>query len=163
METSRTIFSKPNAADYQDLFKLHSDEEVRKYLGGTVTKDEFDKKFKDFSTAELPEAYWVVREKETKSFIGLVCITRHHDQKHFEVSYELSPHFWSKGYGTEVVQQAIVYAFDELGLDELYAETQKKNTNSVRILEKTGMQFVSEIERFGEQQVIYSKKNKHTT
>ena len=158
METDRTIFSKPNSADYDELFELYKNEAVKKYLGGTVSRAEFDEKFNDFFSAQLPESYWIIRKKDTNNFIGIVSITKHHDRRHFEISYELHPDFWGEGYGSEVVKKGIDYAFHDLSLKELYAETQKKNKKSVKLLEKIGMKQVKEIERFGEQQLIYSIK-----
>ncbi len=156
MKTDRTIFLKLNLTDYDDLLLLYGNEKVRKYLGGIVAKDEFDKKFNNFLSAKLPECYWIIREKETCSFVGILSITKHHDQMHYEISYELNPDFWGKGYGTEVVEKGIEFTFSKLGLKELYAETQKNNIQSINLLEKIGMKFVSETERFGEKQLIYS-------
>lgn len=129
METTRTIFSKPNSADYEDLLGLYTNKSVRKHLGGTVTKAEFDERFEDFFSAKSPKCYWVVREKDTNKFIGLISISKHHDKEHFEISYELNPDFWGKGFGTEALQKGVDYAFNELKLKELYAETQKKISN----------------------------------
>lgn len=159
MKTARTIFSEPNSIDYEDLLNLYTNESVREYLGGAVTKAEFDEKFEDFFSVQLPECYWIVREKGTNNFIGLISISKHHDEKHFEISYELHPDFWGKGYGTEIVQKGLDYAFDELKLKELYAETQKKNHKSVKLLEKIGFTLINEVERFGEKQVIYRIRN----
>ncbi len=87
--------------------------------------------------------------------MGLVCIGKYHDGIHYEVSYELQPAYWGRGYGTEIIEQVITYGFDVFGLKELYAETQKKNVASRRLLEKVGMQLFSELDRFGESQCVY--------
>jgi ribosomal-protein-alanine N-acetyltransferase len=160
METLRTIFSKLSKNDYTDLYKLHSNSEVRKYLGGTKNENEFKKQFDSFFSAELPEIYWVVREKDTNNFIGVSSISKYHDDINYEVSYELLPEYWNDGFGTEIVSKTVDYAFKELGLQTLYAETQKKNIASRKVLEKIGMQFLKEIERFNEKQVIYRQENK---
>ncbi|EKE11306.1 MAG: hypothetical protein ACD_15C00108G0001 [uncultured bacterium] len=160
METDRTIFSLLKLSDYDEVFRLYSNESVRKYLGGVVDLARFDEKFKSFLSVQLPECYWIIRQKDSNNFIGMLSITRHHNQEHFEISYELHPDFWGKGYGTEVVRKGIEHAFDNLGLSELYAETQKKNIQSIKLLKKSGMELDSEVERFGELQVIYSIKNK---
>lgn len=155
MTTTRTTFSKPKDSDYKELYDLKTNDQVRKYLGGAKPEDEFKKNFKEILSAKKPEAYWIVREKATELFIGLLSITDHHDKEYYEVSYELHPNIWGKGYGTEVTQRAIQYAFEELNLDKIIAETQKKNKASIRVLEKVGMKFEKEIERFHEIQVIY--------
>lgn len=156
METTRTLLLKPTAKDRDELFALQKNEQSRQYLGGVVTDEKFPEKFEGILNTEKPETYWVVREKQTNVFIGLVSITRHYDKIHYEVSYELDPTFWGKGYGTEIVTAAIHYGFDVLELQEIYAETQKKNTASTKLLEKIGMEVLAEVERYGEIQVIYS-------
>lgn len=159
METRRTIFLKPAATEYDEIFALESNEQSRAYLGGPVAKEKFPEKFRAMLSVQPPECYWVVRHKGTNAFIGLVCITNYHDRIHYDVSYQLHPAFWGEGYGTEIIRKVIEYGLSILGLEELYAETQKKNLASVRVLEKVGMQFVSQIERFGEEQVVYSIRN----
>jgi ribosomal-protein-alanine N-acetyltransferase len=160
METARTLLLKPTAEDYEDFFSLQKNELSRKYLGGAVREGDLPQKFIGILNAQEPESHWIIREKQTNTFIGLISISKHHDQIHYEVSYELDPTFWGKGYGTEVVTAVIDYGFDALGLEEIYAETQKKNVASKKLLEKIGMKVVSEIERYGEEQLIYSLRKK---
>ncbi len=158
METHRTIFYKPKQEDYKDLLNLYINLEVRKYLGGPISKEKFDEIFKDFFSAKLPTCYFCVKEKQSNNFIGLVSIDKHHNGINYEISYELNPIFWGKGYGTEIVKEGIKYAFSVLDLKELWAETQKKNINSIKLLKKCGMKLTKELKRFGEQQVIYAIK-----
>ncbi len=156
METARTMMLKPAETDYDDVFNLQSNERVREYLGGSVTKEEFPEKFKELLDARLPDSYWIVRQKGTNAFIGLVCIAPYHDQIHHEVSYEIHPKFWGDGYGTEIIERVLEYGFSVLELEEMYAETQKNNFASIKLLEKVGMRFRFGIERFGADQVVYS-------
>ena len=156
METHRTTLRKPVRMDEADILDLQQNEQVRRYLGGSIKTEDFPKKFQEMIEARPPESYWVVREKETDAFIGLVSIARHHDGIHYEVSYELHPTFWGKGYATEIIESVIQWGFISLRLKEIYAETQKKNLASVRLLKKVGMKRIAELERFGETQVIYS-------
>ncbi len=156
--TERTLFTTPVTSDYGDIWRLYRDKKVRQYLWGVITQTEFDKKFEGILSTTPPEIYRVVRRKETNSLFGLVSLTKHHDKEHFEISYQLHPNCRRKGLGTELVNRAIKYAFDEGGFDELYVETQKKNIASVKLLEKVGMTLVREVDRFGEIQLIYSIK-----
>lgn len=151
------IFYEPlDRFDYDDVLSLHQNSRVRKYLGGPDSKAVFGEKFESFLCLELPEIYWVVRRKENGSFIGVISITRYHDNVHYEVSYQVVPDYWGRGLGSEMLNYAIAYAFEELKLDMLYAETQVRNGASVCILEKAGMQLLTRLRRFGEEQVVYS-------
>ncbi|MBP5160063.1 MAG: GNAT family N-acetyltransferase [Lachnospiraceae bacterium] len=49
-----------------------------------------------------------------------------------------------KGYGTKAERLAIKYAFEELGMKAVNADTIRKNTRSRHVLEKVGFRFVKE-------------------
>ena len=159
MQTKRTTFSIPRQSDYQDLLKLKSNEQARKYLGGAVSEANFKFSFENIISVNKPEIYWIVRDKKNQLLVGLLSITKHTDNEYFEVSYELNPIFWGKGYATEVVERSIQYAFEELNLKKIIAETQKNNKASIRVLEKLDMIFEKEVKRHNETQVIYSIQN----
>ncbi len=72
-------------------------------------------------------------------FCGLVevrDIDREHSQG--ELSFWLTVEAWGQGYMSEVVQAAVRYAFEELGLNRLYAYHMTRNPASGRVLEKNG-------------------------
>lgn len=52
--------------------------------------------------------------------------------------------FKGKGYGTIAEQLAIKYAFNEIGLKRVYADTIQKNKRSQHVLEKLGFRFIRE-------------------
>jgi len=159
METERMILSTPSNEDRQDILKLKINEQTRKHLGGPVHERDLEGKFEEILQAIKPEQYWVIKEKESKTFVGLASITKYHDGIHYEISYELLPAFWDKGYGTEVMKKVLDYGFNTMQFNELYAETQTKNAASVRLLQKIGMKQVDIIHRFGEEQVVYALYN----
>ena len=49
-----------------------------------------------------------------------------------------------KGYGTEAEKLAIKYAFEELGMQAVNADTAVKNVRSQHILDKLGFKFIRE-------------------
>lgn len=65
------------------------------------------------------------------------------------------------GYGKEVVSAVVQYAFQNLHLTKVVAETQAANTRSCHLLESIGMKKETTVERFGEQQIIYAINNKN--
>lgn len=56
--------------------------------------------------------------------------------------------FKGKGYGTEAEQLIINYAFDQIGLNTLYADAVIRNTRSQHVLQKLGFRYVYEDEVF---------------
>ena len=53
-----------------------------------------------------------------------------------------------KGYGTQAEQLAVRYAFDELGMKAVNADTALRNTRSQHVLEKVGFRYLYEDETF---------------
>jgi [ribosomal protein S5]-alanine N-acetyltransferase len=102
--------------------------------------------------------HWVIRVKENIFLdgIGIISLTRHHNNIDTEISYQLLPEWWNKGYGTEVVKAIVNYALTVCGLPRVIAETQIDNTASCRLLKSIGMGLERTVERFGAQQSIFS-------
>ncbi|KIV58534.1 hypothetical protein AM501_03675 [Aneurinibacillus migulanus] len=159
LETNRCLLTKLQQANYEDVKKLYVNEEVRKYLGGTLKEETIKKSFFKMVQPTIDSLYWVAREKHSNEFIGLISLDTHHDGTSTEVSYQLLPQWWGAGYATELVKEIIDYAFNQLNLPEVIAETQTANNASRRLLERLGMELVQTVQRFGEEQAIYSIKN----
>jgi RimJ/RimL family protein N-acetyltransferase len=65
-----------------------------------------------------------------------------------EVSYELGPQYWGRGYATKALQQFL----KELTIRPLYARVFKNNAPSIRVLEKCGFRVQAEDRTFVEWQ-----------
>ncbi len=84
-------------------------------------------------------ATFTIEEKPEGFFCGLVelrDIDREHSQG--ELSFWLDIEAWGRGYMSEVVQAAVRYGFEGLGLNRLYAYHMLRNPASGRVLEKNG-------------------------
>lgn len=55
----------------------------------------------------------------------------------------------------EAVPYILKWAAENLGVNQIIAETQLANIRSVKLLEKGGFQVKGQVERFGETQMIY--------
>lgn len=117
--------------------------------------ERYEEKFAEMLAAKKPSSFWIIRHKQTDECMGVVSIDLYHDGIHQELSYELLPQFWGKGFGSEVATAVLRYGFENLELKKIYAETQSKNVASVKLLRKIGMEFIGEIERFGEKQSVF--------
>lgn len=159
IETNRCRLFKLQDSDYNDLKKLYTNHQVRKYLGG-ATDDEFllKNKFEEVleNSSDASANYWVIRLIANNEFIGLVTLDNYHDGQNIEVSYQFLPEWWGSGYATEVLTTIIDYSFEELGLLRLVAETQTANKASCRLLERVGMSLESNLYRFNAKQSLYS-------
>lgn len=164
METQRCSLFRLNDNDYEDLKMIYINENVRKYLGGAIPEVHTYSKFLDtLQRSDQGAHYWTVRLKALNSCIGLVSLDSHTDGINTEVSYEFLPEWWGHGYAREVIQQVLNYAFNELNLSKVIAETQAANLSSCRLLEKLGMQLEQTVLRYGAEQAIYSIENNLAT
>lgn len=156
METSRCTLVKLQQSDYEDVKKIYTNHEVRRYLGGVIAEERMFDKFSDaLKRSNSDSLWWVVRHKNANEFIGLVSLDKHIDGE-TEVSYEFLPDWWGNGYGTEVIGEVLAFAFDDINILKVIAETQKANVRSCRLLEKLGMHVERTVERHGTEQAIYS-------
>jgi ribosomal-protein-alanine N-acetyltransferase len=56
-----------------------------------------------------------------------------------EVGWRLASHHWGRGYAPEAALASLQYAWDEIGLPEVYSWTSESNLKSRRVMEKIGM------------------------
>lgn len=84
-------------------------------------------------------AAFTIELRPTKRFCGLVEVRRI-DREHSlgELSFWLAADAWGQGYMSEAVQTVVRYAFENLGLNRLYAYHMLRNPASGRVLEKNG-------------------------
>ena len=158
-ETDRCYVNIFKNTDYADVKKVFLNHDVRKYLGGIRSEESTLEVLDRMLAPSDTNFYWVIREKQTDNFIGLVSLDPYHEGAFLEVSYQLLPSWWGKGYAMEVVQRIIEFAFNELYLEKVVAETQTANKSSRKLLERLGMQLERKIIRFGAEQAVYSIKS----
>ena len=158
-ETERCFIKPFRSSDLLDVKKIFLNPEVREFLGGIRQENSLQMLLGEMLNSSDHSFYWVIREKNTDTFIGLVSLEPHHDGINLEISYQLLPNWWGKGYATEVVQTIINYSFNKLNLPKVLAETQTANKTSCMLLERIGMELERTIIRFGAEQGIYSIKN----
>ncbi|WP_253300427.1 GNAT family N-acetyltransferase [Paenibacillus lautus] len=156
----RCYLNEVTQNDFEDVKQIYTNEQVRKYLGGIIPDEHTFAKFLDTLNRndKADSFFWVVRLKGSNQFIGLVSLDKHIDGG-TELSYEFLPFYWGQGFASEVTIRVIKYAFAELGISKLLAETQIANLGSCKLLERVGMKMERTIQRFGAEQGIFSIQN----
>lgn len=156
IETNRCTMYKLHNRDYEKIREIYTNIKVREFLGGVVSDEKFKYSFKNMLTCEDNSFYYVVRLKENNEVIGLVSLDKHHDGINTELSYQFMTQYWGCGYAKEVIQRVIDYAFNELMIKKIVAETQTANKASCKLLQKVGMDLEETVSRFGADQYIFS-------
>lgn len=146
-------------SDATDLARIFTEPQVREYLGGPMEADAAAERARGMIADRNPQI-WAIRPGDPAApelpLLGVIWLSPHHGGPDVEISYALLPEHMGQGYATEAVTAGLQHAFHVLGLTRVVAETQTRNGRSTRLLERVGMTFERELERFGERQSVYA-------
>ena len=144
LETPRLSLREFRADDADNLYRLHSDPRVMRYIGdGSVGTRESVA----VALARAAGHYrnypglgiWPAAQRGSGEFIGWFCLKYVPQTVEIELGYRLLPQAWGYGYATEGASELIRYAFEVLGLYRVIGLTNPGNTASQRVLLKAGM------------------------
>jgi RimJ/RimL family protein N-acetyltransferase len=144
LETERLSLRQFSAADAADLYRLHGDPRVMRYIGDGSVGDRASVAMVLARAANQYRNYpglgvWPAAERTNGEFVGWFCLKYVPRTVEIEVGYRLLPQAWGFGYATEGATALVRYAFDTLGLDRVIGLTHPGNTASQRVLRKAGL------------------------
>jgi RimJ/RimL family protein N-acetyltransferase len=143
LETERLVLRRCTEADIDDLFALHNDPEVMRFLtgGAPLSREEI---VRDYHDRFAKYGYWAAIARESGDFLGRFAFhpTEWRDPDEFELGYRLRRAAWDHGYATEGCRALIHEGFSELGVRRVWAETMAVNLASRRAMEKCGLRHV---------------------
>lgn len=157
LETDRLVLRRMVAKDLDDLFKLYSDPEIRRYFpdgtDGTLTYEQTKEELEWFQHGhpEHPQlGLWATIHKESNQFIGRCGLLPWtiEGQSEVEVAYLIDKKYWRQGLGSEAAQAILDYGFDHLGLSRLVCFIDPANIASQKVAEKIGMRLEWEMDGF---------------
>lgn len=146
LTTERLLLRSAISTDFNTLHShVFSDPNVAKLLfdGGTFTESQsrefFESRF-NFDGRE-PYGFCVMVERETTHVVGFAGLinARHLSTDDYEFGYVLAHRYWGKGYATEIARGQMDWAFNELGLKQLFALVDPENLGSIKVLEKLAL------------------------
>lgn len=147
LETERLLFRPHAGEDEADFVQMHSDPEVRRYVGGQgwsleKAKNRFQNEYLDRPT----ETYglWATILKAEMRYIG--CCGLRAAGSEVYLGYFLARTYWGQGFASEASKAFIDIAFDRLKLPRLLADVERGHEISEHILRKFGFAFLSQEE-----------------
>jgi [ribosomal protein S5]-alanine N-acetyltransferase len=148
LETPRLILRRFTAADTGLLLQLNSNPEVLKYLHEPLLETE-EQALQILQNTILPQyknnlGRWAIHLKSTNEFIGWCGLKYRPELEEIDLGYRLMQQYWGKGYAFEAAKHTVDYGFNQLHLKTITGRAHIENTGSLRILEKTGLQFIKE-------------------
>ena len=147
LETERLSLRRLLPGDLDDLYRLYSDPQIRRYFPeGVLSLDETKEELDWFLNGHPnhPElGLWATIHKPTGRFIGRCGLLPWmiDGRAEVEVAYLLDKTFWGQGLASEAAQAIAMYAFTQLGLTRLICLIDPHNGASIRVATKIGMTF----------------------
>lgn len=143
LTTDRLALRRFTAEDGPLLWALHSDPEVMRYCGGTLTPEASAESLRvrclEYYEAHPGLGVWATIERATGACVGMHLLNHMRGEPHIQVGYLLYPRFWGLGYATEMCVRVLRYGFAELGLPRIAAITDLPNVGSQQVLVKSGL------------------------
>jgi ribosomal-protein-alanine N-acetyltransferase len=143
LTTARLTLQPFAAEDLDALHALWTDPHVRRYLWDDIV-------ISRERTAETLAAtldgigYWTLRQEPGGPAIGDCGFQLMDGSGEIELFYCLLPRFWGMGLAYEACQAALDYLWSATGYRRVFARADIPNENSIRLMRRLGMSFVSD-------------------
>ncbi|WP_113703187.1 GNAT family N-acetyltransferase [Nonomuraea lactucae] len=143
LTTGRLVLRRFTGDEADDLFALHNDPDVMRYLNGgrPIPREVI---VRDTLPAFVRSGFFAAVERSAGGFAGWfhLRVPEGGAPDEPELGYRLHKAFWGMGYATEGSLALIDRAFRELGARRVFARTMAVNLGSRRVMEKCGLRHV---------------------
>jgi [ribosomal protein S5]-alanine N-acetyltransferase len=145
LETARLLFRTHDAGDETDFIQMHTDPDVRRYVGGQPwTADKARYRFRNQYLGRPTKTYglWATILKEDSKYIGSCGLRAAPGEKAAYLGYYIAQPQWRRGFASETANAFIQVAFERLRLVRLLADVEQGNAPSEHILRKFGFTYL---------------------
>jgi RimJ/RimL family protein N-acetyltransferase len=162
LRTERLLLRPATPDDVEPMLAVLSDPEVVRYLSGTTsTREEVEGRIqrKMAHQAEHGFSTWTVEVTQTGEVIGDTGLQLlEQTGPEVEIGWRIARRHWGRGYATEAALAALVFGFEEIGLERIVAVAHPENVASIRVMEKIGLTFVRNGVFYGRPGVMHAAK-----
>ena len=147
-ETSRLFLRRFSEEDAPLILLLNSDPEIVKYVHEPVLET-IEQAKNILVNIILPQytnnlGRWAMHTKNNKEFIGWCGIKYRPEWDEMDLGYRLKQSSWGNGYATEAAKNTLDHGFHTLNIKLITGKAHVENIASQKVLEKIGMNFISE-------------------
>jgi RimJ/RimL family protein N-acetyltransferase len=148
--STRLGFRNWKVEDLDAMSAINADPEVMEFFPRPATRDEtkaFIERMQDqFSQNQY--CYFAVEKLADSELIGFIGLMEQTYPAEFtpcvDIGWRLKRSVWNQGYATEGAKRCLEYAFNTLGLDQIFSTAPEVNLKSQHIMLNMGMQKVGE-------------------
>ena len=152
--TSHLLLRAPEPSDVDPLFAIQGDPVAMRFTYCAPSREATVARLDAYAARFSEDGFapWTALLAEERRVVGWGGLNKDPEAPGWgvEVAYFLCPSVWGRGLATELVQEALVHAFRDLGLPRVGAFSRPDNVASIRVLAKAGfarIRFVPSLER----------------
>ena len=163
IETARLYLRQFTPDDLDDLYRIYSDPETMKYLGGVRTREATETAINTMikSWEENNFGMWALVHKIDRKMIGRCGLRFLEKTPEVQLGYALDKVYWNQGLATEASLASLNYGFQILNLERIVAITLPENITSQRVMQKVGMKYEKNAHFYGTDVGYYSISGKN--
>lgn len=155
--TSRLFLTELHINDAEFISTLVNTPEWIKFIGDRNIRTKADAEVYIHQLISNPNThFWVVKTQDQLIPIGVVTYIKRDYLAHADIGFAFLPNYTKQGYAYEATLAVLTDLITDPTQTQILATTIKTNVNSIRLLEKLGLQFSEEIERENELLQVYA-------
>ena len=140
LTSERLILRAFRDQDIDGYAKSCEDEEVMRFLGGTLSREDAWRQMAMLLGHWQLRGYgmWALEERSTGAFIGRCGFHRPDGWPGLEIGWMVLREHWGKSFAHEAAKTALDYGFGVLGLEYVISLIHPENERSIRLAERLG-------------------------
>lgn len=145
LETSDLILREKRDEDAPGILQVFSDPKTVRYWSHPVMQSLDEAKARIARGvgffADRSAVPWGLIRRDTGELVGTLDVFHFNFQhRRGEIGYSLHSSYWGRGWMSAAMKVALDWTFSHLELHRLEADTDPRNENSIRLLERLGFQ-----------------------
>ena len=147
-ETLNFTIRQLHQNDLAPYHQMQGNSKVMQYTGDkahTFEEDQADlsKVIAHYTQADNQFWIWAIERQSDQALVG-TCALIGNNMGSYEIGYRFLEQYWGQGYGKEICNGLIDYAFCQDEINSLTASVDIRNIHSVKILEQSKLGFIKE-------------------
>lgn len=160
--TDRLLIEPLNVIDKNFIYELLNTKEWKLFIGNrNINSPEEAQSYIEKILDNQDISYWVVRLGENKESIGVITFIKRIYLEFHDIGFAFLPQHGKKGYAHEAVIAVLNNLLKHYESPKIFATTVPENINSIKLLQKLGMNFKKVIQVEDEKLHVYSILSDH--
>ena len=156
LTTSRLLITPLAKSDDNFIFQLVNTEGWMQFIGNrNITSLVAAGAYIQNILVNKNSSYWVVKLKDSEEKIGIVTYIKRDYLEHHDIGFAFLPLYWREGYAFEATNAVLNKIIREQNISHILATTLPANVGSIKLLQRIGFVFETEIEIEREKLHVY--------